>query len=181
MQSGPQYINLDDHELLFRPAVPEDIPAVWTIIVQAKEKRKLEGSDQWQDGYPSEKTIAEDIIAGQGFVLVFEGKLIAYVAVIFDGEPAYEDIDGDWLNNDPFAVVHRLAVIQGSQYRGIGTLVMTKIEEWVLSKGVFNIKVDTNFDNQAMLRVFEKRGYAYCGIVVLRGNAFRKAFQKQLI
>lgn len=40
-------------------------------------------------------------------------------------------------------------------------------------------KVDTNFDNAAMLHLLKKLGYTYCGEVYLAGGE-RKAFEKLL-
>ncbi|WP_409450858.1 hypothetical protein [Epilithonimonas sp.] len=40
-------------------------------------------------------------------------------------------------------------------------------------------KVDTNFDNAAMLQILKKLGYTYCGEVYLAGSE-RKAFEKLL-
>ena len=45
--------------------------------------------------------------------------------------------------------------------------------------GIFSVKVDTNFDNAAMLHLLKKIGYTYCGEVYLAGGE-RKAFEKLL-
>jgi len=45
-----------------------DFEQIWEIISFAKETRKNEGSTQWQDGYPNEETIQNDIQKGYGFV-----------------------------------------------------------------------------------------------------------------
>ena len=50
-------------------------------------------------------------------------------------------------------------------------------EEIALKNNIISIKVDTNFDNIAMLKIFEKLGYTYCGEVQLRAG-IRKAFEK---
>jgi len=54
---------------------------------------------------------------------------------------------------------------------------MEFIEKVALEKNIHSIKVDTNFDNPAMLKTFENLGYSYCGEVYFRGSA-RKAFEK---
>ena len=48
-------------ELTFRKAQQKDSNKIWTILQQAIERRKLDGSTQWQDGYPNEETIEKDI------------------------------------------------------------------------------------------------------------------------
>lgn len=51
------------------------------------------------------------------------------------------------------------------------------LEDFAKSHQVYSIKVDTNFDNLAMLAILEKLGYTYCGEVIFREN-FRKAYEK---
>ena len=47
-----------------------DLPIIWSILQDAIAQRKAEGSEQWQNGYPSEQTARDDIAAGYGYVLV---------------------------------------------------------------------------------------------------------------
>ncbi len=53
------------------------------------------------------------------------------------------------------------------------------IEAYAQKNGINSVKADTNFDNAAMLKIFERAGYQYCGEVFFRGAA-RKAFEKVL-
>ena len=45
----------------FRKAFPSDASKIWEILQQAIFKRKKEGSNQWQDGYPNPEVIKKDI------------------------------------------------------------------------------------------------------------------------
>ena len=75
--------------LLFRPAHPDDLERICTIIRQAQEQMRLRGSRQWQNGYPAAAHITADIDCGYGHVLcTHTGLVVAYGAVVFDGEPA---------------------------------------------------------------------------------------------
>ena len=109
-----------------------------------------------------------------------ENEIVGYVAIIFDGEPAYDTIQGAWISDLPFAVLHRLAVRQDTPIKGIGSAIMLAVETVVKSSNYFTIRVDTNYDNAAMLSVFSKLGYKYCGIVTLPGGE-REAFEKILL
>lgn len=164
----------------FRKAIASDANSIWGIIKEAIDKRKSEGSSQWQDGYPNLEVVQTDIEKGNGYVsLNNDGKLTGYLALIYDGEPAYEAIADQWLTNRPFSVVHRIAVSQENYVKGQATWMLKKAEEQSLQDGFLSLKVDTNFDNTGMLRVLEKLGYVYCGEVYFRGSA-RKAFEKKL-
>jgi len=162
-----------------RKATTNDSPVIREIIQYAIAQRKKDGSQQWQDGYPNEQTIADDIYNGYGYVLTSGNKVYAYAAIIFDKEPAYEAIEGKWLTGGDYVVVHRVAVAGHAAGKGMATEVFNRIETLAVEKGVYSIKVDTNFDNAPMLRILEKLHYTYCGEVFFRGAA-RKAFEKIL-
>ena len=166
--------------MTFKKATNTDAEKVWQILQEAIAMRKADGSNQWQDGYPNPETITNDIELSNGYVLMENQLIIAYAAVIFDIEPAYENIEGKWLSNGPYVVVHRVAVTTEAKGRGIATIIMKKIEDLALSKNVGSIKVDTNFDNVQMLKILDKLGYTYCGQVYFRGSP-RRAFEKLLM
>lgn len=163
----------------FRRAGVTDIPAIWEVLQQAILRRKLDGSDQWQNGYPNPEVVAEDIEKGVGYVLTDSGSVAGYSAVIFNDEPAYAGIRGRWLTDGEFVVVHRVALAEGYTGKGLGRRIFEFIEAIALGEGIYSVKVDTNFDNAAMLNNLEKLGYTYCGEVTL-GGGIRKAFEKRL-
>lgn len=163
-----------------RKAVLDEVDAIWEILEQAILKRKEEGSDQWQDGYPNIDVIKNDLLNDSAYVVVQDdSKVIAYVAISDKGESAYENLDGEWLTNDKYVVIHRVAVSQENKIKGLGTWIMLEAEKVAISKNITSIKVDTNYDNTGMLRVFEKLDYKFCGEVSHRGD-IRKAFEKIL-
>lgn len=164
----------------FRKALISDADRIWQIILQAKEQMRLLGSQQWQDGYPLPQDIARDIERDYGYVLCDGDRVIAYGAVIFNGESAYAGItEGTWLNDEPYIVVHRLAVADEAKQRGVATRFMREAEELSRSRGVFNFRVDTNFDNYYMHKMLARLGFEYCGkIKYERGE--RLAYQKEM-
>lgn len=164
----------------FRKATTDDIHQIWEILQSAILRRKADGSNQWQDGYPNLDVVAKDVEKQVGYVLATEDRVIGYVAILINDEPAYTQIEGHWLTNSDFVVLHRVAVSENFLGKGIAQELFRKAEELALRNNIYSIKVDTNFDNIPMLRVFEKLGYVYCGEVHLRGNA-RKAFEKVLV
>lgn len=163
-----------------RKAHQNDRETIWQILLDAKSRRKNEGSRQWQDGYPNSDTVKTDLEDEVGYILECDGEIAGYAAIIFDIEPAYENLEGKWLNEDSYVVVHRVAVSDKFIGKGLATKLFQMIETVAKSANVFSIKVDTNFDNFAMLKILSKLNYTYCGEVYFRGSA-RKAFQKILV
>lgn len=74
------------------------------------KKRKEDGSNQWQDGYPNPDVIQMDIEKDAGFVLTEGETIICYCAVLVNDEPEYEKNEGKWMTNDDFVVFHRIAI-----------------------------------------------------------------------
>ena len=154
----------------FRMARPEDAPIVWEVLQQAIRRRKADGSNQWQDGYPNPEVVSRDIEKGVGFVLTDGELIVAYCAVLINDEPEYNRIQGKWLTNGDFVVVHRIAVSDDSLGKGMAVSLLGFIEEYALHNHIFSIRADTNFDNNAMLHIFIKLGFEYCGEVYFRGS-----------
>lgn len=84
------------------------------------------------------------------------------------------------MTNGDYVVIHRVAAAERSKGMGIATRFFNEVEALAKSKNIFSVKVDTNFDNLAMLRIMDKLNYQYCGEVYLSGG-IRKAFEKILI
>lgn len=120
----------------FRGAVFSDINKIMIIIKQAQEYLKQEGIDQWQNNYPNPEIIKNDIENKIGYVLVYNENIIGSVAVSFDGEKTYDYIEGNWLSNNDYAVVHRIAI--SSEYKGQGfASIMLKTSKVCVWKRVY--------------------------------------------
>lgn len=167
-------------EIKLRKAQIEDRDTIWRIIQQSIERRKQDGSTQWQNGYPNLGTVESDIAKGFGYVLTVDGDIAVYGALILNDEPAYSKIEGAWLSDGEFVVVHRVAIDEKFAGQGMTKKLFDHIEDFARSYDIQSIKVDTNYDNIAMLKILESKGYSYCGEVVL-ADGLRKAFEKIVI
>ena len=163
----------------FRKAIQNELDTIWEILRHAIERRRLDGSNQWQDGYPNPTVIQNDLENGHGYVLTEEDNVVGYCAIMINDEPAYAAIEGKWLTDDDFVVYHRVAISPDHLGKGLAQIMLKQIEVFALSQNIRSIKVDTNFDNAGMLRILDKLGYIYCGEVYFRGSP-RKAFEKIL-
>ena len=163
----------------FRTASIADLPEIWTILQQAILRRKNDGSNQWQDGYPNPEVIKQDIQKGVGYVLLVDETIAGYCAILINDEPEYAKIAGKWLTNADFVVFHRVAISQEHLGKGLAKTMLVYIEAFAINHNIYSIKADTNFDNAAMLNIFKSSGYVYCGEVYFRGSA-RKAYEKVL-
>lgn len=161
----------------FQKAQTADAASIWEIIAASILRRKQEGSEQWQDGYPNPAQIENDITNGFGFVLKIGNEIVAYAALIPNDEPAYKNIEGEWCTKGDFLVIHRIAVAASYLGKGLAKIMMQEAEHYAQSLGLGSIRVDTNFDNAAMLGILRKSDFVYCGKVSMRGKE-RLAFEK---
>lgn len=163
----------------FRKAKLEELPQIWEILEGAIQRRKADGSNQWQDGYPNPSVVKTDIEKGHGYVLTASDHIVGYCAILINEEPAYAHIKGKWLTDEDFVVYHRVAISEQYLGKGLAQKMLKHIEEFALNHHIRSVKADTNFDNAGMLKIFEKMAYSYCGEVTFRGTP-RKAFEKVL-
>lgn len=166
-------------EYNLRTAKETDKERIWEIIQQAKMQMYREKRQQWNESYPLPAHIAADLNNGNAYVLCDPDHVIAYAAVVFDGEPMYGDIQGKWLSDHPYVVVHRLAVADEMKHRGIATKFMQQVEHLSRERGVRSFKIDTNFDNYGMQKILEKMDFTYCGEIGYQGDS-RRAYEKLL-
>ena len=63
-----------------------DIPRLLEISNDAKEFMKKNGLNQWNNGYPNEKTFKNDVLDDIGYCVVKENIVIGYFALVFGKE-----------------------------------------------------------------------------------------------
>ncbi|MGN1021383.1 MAG: GNAT family N-acetyltransferase [Aristaeellaceae bacterium] len=151
-------------------ALPEEGRQCYEIIDAGRKFQQEQGFTQWTEDYPNVHTIYDDILNGKGYVVRVDGAMAGYMCIDFDGEPAYDSIEGQWNLDAPYAVVHRMAF--SAQYRGIGLAdtAWTLIKACCRERDVHYIRVDTDFPNMRMQHILEKNGFKRCGVVVFQGS-----------
>ena len=164
----------------FRLAKNADSNQIWDLLQMAILRRKQDGSNQWQDGYPNMEVIKNDIQKKYGYLLTLNEKIVGYCALLINDEPDYLNIEGQWLTIDNFVVFHRLAISEKFLNKGLAKKMVSHIEQFAISKNIFSIKADTNHDNTPMLKLFKTLNYSLCGTVYIRKSP-RKAFEKILV
>ena len=166
--------------MVIRQATTADIDAIMAAIADAQALLKSCGVDQWQDGYPTADIILADVAHGESYVAVEDDDIVATAVISFAGEPTYKTIEGQWLNSNPYAVIHRLAVRNTARGRGYAKRLFDYTEQLCAKHKISDIRVDTHADNRIMQRLLDGLGYKYCGVITLDSGAKRIALQKML-
>lgn len=159
-------------------AQPEELEICYGIVDAGRNFQREQGFIQWTEEYPNLDTIRDDIQNKKGYVLKVDGCIAGYMCIDFGGDPAYDNIEGKWSAEEPYAVVHRMAFDSAFRGRGLADVTFRLIEELCLSRNVRYIRVDTDFPNKRMQHIFTKNGYKYCGVIIFQGR--KMAFDKIL-
>lgn len=138
-----------------RKAKKEDLMDILKIYEQARNFMKENGnSEQWGDVYPTQELVEQGM---DKTYLCMEADQIACVFYYAQEEDkAYQVIEGKWLNEKPYAVVHRVA--STGIVRGAAAYCLN----WAYEQ-IPNIRMDTYKDNIPMQKLLEKCGFVYCG------------------
>jgi RimJ/RimL family protein N-acetyltransferase len=161
-----------ENHYFIRKTAMEDLDEVIRIYDYGRRIMRQTGNlEQWANNHPARDLVEADIKAGASHVLVkgYEIQAVFYFSI--EEEPTYSKIKGDWLNYQPYGVIHRIA--RREDARGAGAFCL----EWCFNQYP-NLKIDTHRDNKPMLRLLEKQGFKYCGIIWLKSGDERMAFQK---
>lgn len=160
-----------------RKAEKKDINNIVLIINQAKNYFKKNGIPQWQGEYPNEIDIEDDIQKQGGCCVIEDNEVIAYSFVSEYKDPNYSYIEGSWLNDEPYVVIHRTCVKETIKGRGIATSFVTYAKKICKDNGLRNIRVDTHEKNISMQRMLEKNGFVKTGIIYVKDGSPRYAYQ----
>lgn len=169
---------------MIRKAKITDKAQVEKIFQEAIERFANDKTFQWGLNYPNGDNFIKDLQTGEVIVYEENDEILGVASVIFEIDENYNVIEGAWLNDEPYASIHRIAVRTKALKRGIGEKLFAECENIVREKNIKNIKIDTFYLNKGMTRIIEKFQFKKCGIIrLLRSNVHIKeriAYQKVL-
>lgn len=140
-----------------RAANTVDIQEVLALYKKCTLKMNQSGLFNWHDSYPDLETISNDIDAGTLYIL--ETDQIQGVAALNDDQPPeYRDIKWEY-HDEPYLVVHRLAVSPDQQGKGYGIKLMEFAEELAASSACPSIRMDVYTINIPGRKLYQKLNY----------------------
>lgn len=157
---------------MIRLATRKDLPQIYSVYSRAREYMKEQGNpDQWGDSYPEIELLDEDIEQNLLYVIEEENEIVGAFVFFVGDDPTYHWIDGAWLNEKPYGVIHRIA---GS---ASGKQVLHKAVEFGFTKAE-TIRIDTHENNKPMRTALQKEGFVETGIIICHNGTPRVAYQK---
>ena len=148
----------------------EEINQVMEIINDAKELLKKD-SLQWQQGYPNENTMLNDINSNNLYGYYIDDYLVGVVSLIIGLDINYTEIyQGEWVypasEND--LTIHRIAVRKNYHKKKIGDSLMKHAIKVAKENNIKTIKIDTHIKNIPMQTLSLNNGFIYRGVILLK-------------
>lgn len=157
-----------------RPTTAKDLGELERIYDCARKFMKANGNpNQWRDDKPNLDEVVSDISRGVNYVVAESGKVVGTFSAVLGIDPTYKEIDGKWLNDEPYVTIHKIA--SDGTSNGILSCAVSFCAS--IAK---NIRIDTHEDNKVMRHLLEKSGFQYCGVIKLANGEPRLAYQKIL-
>ena len=159
-----------------RKAKTDDLPQIRKIYNAAKEYMDASGNPkQWAVGYPPEEYLRQDMELSRLYVCEERGKLCGVFMLSTEDDPTYHYIEGAWLNDEPYGVIHRTA--SDGTTKGVFKLVLEFCKGKLNEQNITNLRIDTHEDNRTMQHLVEKYEFCRCGIIYLENGSPRIAYQ----
>jgi GNAT superfamily N-acetyltransferase len=145
-----------------------------------RQQMAAHGSGQWQGKEPSLATIEEDIFNHRYYVL-FEDHQPCGGAALMNHEPGYDQLlEGKWLNQDPYMVIHRFFIAPSFQGRHLSKILLNHLEQQVQRHHIRNVRIDTHALNQPMCGLLNRQQYIAVGKAWLPQAGERLVYHKVL-
>lgn len=156
----------------YRKPTLDEVFKIYRHYVRVIASMQENGIDQWDNLYPNSADIAADIANGDMWVGEEDGKILITFAVNNDCEEEYDSCP--WVYpDDPFIVVHRLAVNPKFRRQGVAKNAMEFVEREAKEKGIRTIRLDTFCKNTAGAKLYESLGFKVIGFAHWRKGKFQ--------
>ena len=158
----------------------KDLSRVMDLINQAKEYFKENDIAQWQKVYPDLSTILDDIMKGNSYVLSKHSYIYGTMHFIIGIEPSYVRIyNGHWLTDTrQYGIIHRFAIDNNHKGHGCAKLLLDYAVNICKQSDIPSIRLDIQKNNKSMKEFVLKNGFKYCGLIRLRNNEEREAYER---
>ena len=148
-----------------------DLERILEIYEGARQFMRENGNpNQWKNVHPPKDSLLENIDEQKLYVLKVDNKIHGVFFFDKGPDPTYDYIEGEWLNDKDYCVIHRIA--SSREVRGV----LKSCFEYCL-QFTDNIKIDTHADNKVMQKALEKLGFIHCGIIYVPDYGPMKAYQ----
>jgi ribosomal protein S18 acetylase RimI-like enzyme len=149
----------------------EDIKEIMSIINNAVTYMESEGIYQWDNIYPNEEVITNDIHEGNLYVYIDENVIKGSITLNEFQDTEYEAIKWKY-NKGKNLIIHRLCINPKYKGKGIATTLIKHAEKLGKDNKYESMRLDTFTENNHSCKLYEKNGYEKRGVVTFRKGEF---------
>jgi GNAT superfamily N-acetyltransferase len=170
-------MSIKENPLVIRKLTTADFNAVVQIYKNAVRALIENNIYQWDELYPDEHILLDDIAKGAMYAALHEGNVVS--VFVLNREYPEQYLEGKWRCGDNYIILHRLCVNPRYQRKGVGTRTMLQIEELAKEQGFSALRLDAFSENPFALKIYEKLNFSKTGEVKARKGTFY-LFEKAL-
>ena len=153
--------------MIIRKAEISDLENIMLMYKSCVAGMVENGIDQWDETYPNDEIIIEDLNVGTYYVAQMNETIIGGINIDKNQDDTYLSLD--WKDkSDSFLVVHRLGVKEEFWNKKIGKDLMLFTEKLVIEKGLKSIRLDTYSGNPKAMEFYRRIGYTELGTIDLK-------------
>lgn len=154
-----------------KKASREDLKVLLALYEKSRQLMKKTGNpSQWGDNYPSEERLEMDLAQGSLYKVLANDQIIGGFMFGSGPEEEYKSLEGSWLNESPYSVLHR---ITAPEAKGV----TKEIFAWAI-KQTDSLRIDTHKDNVIMRHILEREGFTFVGKITLADGSRRMAYHR---
>jgi len=153
--------------MIIRKAEISDLENIMLMYKSCVAGMVENGIDQWDETYPNDEIISEDLNVGTYYVAEMNETIIGGINIDKNQDDTYLSLD--WKDkSDSFLVVHRLGVKEEFWNKKIGKDLMLFTEKLVIEKRLKSIRLDTYSGNPKAMEFYRGLGYTELGTIDLK-------------
>lgn len=161
------------HEIIFRPAQPQDMEAVMELVDAAMKEMSKKGIDQWDELYPCQEDFLEDTERKEMYTGWIGQELASIYTVNQRFEEEYFKEEISWnFPEESAGCIHRLCVHPKFQGMGTGRRTLLDAQEKMRKMRWLSVRLDVFSKNPMAVHMYEKEGYEKKGSAVWRKGLF---------
>ena len=155
----------------FSLAQMKDLAEILRLFRAATAQMDATGVYQWDEIYPDEGILGEDIARGNMTIGTIDGRIAVTFMLDFCEDSDYESAAWRYKEQD-ICVLHRLCVHPDFQGQGVARRTMDYLENEARARGIQTIRLDAFSQNPTALHLYESHGYQKAGEISYRKGLF---------
>jgi len=156
---------------MIRKGKIEDVKDIMNIFSQAIIDMEAEGIYQWDNVYPNEEVITDDIKEGNLYVYEDENIVKGLIVLSEHEDDEYKSLQWKF-NLGKHLIIHRLCVNPKYKGNGIARQFVNFAEKYGRENNYEAIRLDAFIPNKRACTMYENAGYMRIGIVTFRKGEF---------